>query len=64
VNEVAQVNTDFVDLKGLPSGEKISVALAIEDPTIRLSQETVTVQAVPSTVPPGRTPSRKSSLQK
>jgi len=64
VNEVAQVNTDFVDLKSLPSGRKMSVALAIEDPTIRLSQETVTVQAVPPTVPPGRMPIQKSGLQK
>ncbi|MDD5541595.1 MAG: CdaR family protein [Acidobacteriia bacterium] len=57
VKLITQVNTDYVNPEDFSSERKISISLAVEDPTIRLSQESVVVQVVPppqmSAAPPG-----------
>lgn len=43
VNDITQVFTDALNLKELKPGQTISVNLSIDDPTLRLSQEKVSV---------------------
>ncbi len=48
VNAINQISTDDIDLSGVSPNQPFTVNLSVDDPTIRLSQERVTVRVVAS----------------